>query len=44
MVALVVEEEEAVEMMCWGVGVIVTSEVCVTEEVENEDSGVASEV
>lgn len=43
MVALVVEEE-AVEMMCWGVGVIVTSEVCDTEEVENEDSGVASEV
>lgn len=43
MVALVVEEE-AVEITCWGVGVIITSGVCVTEEVENEDSGVANEV
>lgn len=43
MVALGVEVE-ADEIVCWGVGVTVTSEVCVTEEVENEGSVVASEV
>lgn len=43
MVALAVEVE-ADESVCWGVGVTITSEVCVTEEVENEGSVVASEV
>lgn len=43
MVALAVEVE-ADEIVWWGVGVIITSEVCVTEEVVNEGSVVASEV
>lgn len=43
MVGLAVEIE-ADETVCCGVGVIITSDVCVTEEVEIKGGGVADEV
>ena len=40
----VVVEVEADESVCWGVGVIITSEVGVTEEVEEKGRCVVNEV
>ena len=37
-------EVEADETVCWGVGVIITSEVGVTEEVEKKGRCVANDV